>query len=193
MSPAGARRRLAPQERREELLAAAERALRRLGARCRVEDVVAEANAAKGTFYVYFPSWEDLLEALRARVFEDFDRRVADLPSPCTRKDWWAFLESSSERFVDFVLEMDGLHEALFHGALLEPTEDGGAVGRVAGLLQAGSEARAFAVADVDATARLVFALLHETVDSIEAGQDRAAALRALRDFLRRGLGGPRG
>jgi len=37
---------------------------------------VGAAGAAKGTFYVYFDSWEDLLLAIRARVYESFDRRL---------------------------------------------------------------------------------------------------------------------
>ena len=78
------RRRLQPDERREELLKAAESLLRR-GGTVRVEDVVAEARAAKGTFYVYFATWDDLLMAVRARIFAAFQAAGGDVQTSVRR------------------------------------------------------------------------------------------------------------
>ena len=57
------RRRLKPEARKLEIVEAAERLLQAGGgARVRVEDVVREAGVAKGTFFLYFPTLDDLLE-----------------------------------------------------------------------------------------------------------------------------------
>jgi hypothetical protein len=93
--------------------------------------------------------------------------------------------------FVDLVLELEGLHEAIFHGALAdEPPTDPSvdAVARVAALLTAGSAAGVFARLDVEPAARLIFALLHGAVDAIAEGQERERVLAALRELLHRML-----
>ncbi|WP_449066029.1 TetR/AcrR family transcriptional regulator [Planomonospora algeriensis] len=67
------RRRLSPNERRTELIDAAIRVLREQGEPAnRAAAVTAEAGTAKGTFYVYFPSWEDLLVAVHDRLMDDY-------------------------------------------------------------------------------------------------------------------------
>lgn len=73
------RRRLAPDARRAELIAAAISVLKQHGnaASC-VEDVTAAANAAKRTFYLYFPSWDDLLVSARLWPFLIFEKTTAD-------------------------------------------------------------------------------------------------------------------
>jgi AcrR family transcriptional regulator len=52
-----ARRRLNLEVRRQQIIEAAERLLKQNGPDVRVEDVEREAAAAKGTFYLYFPTW----------------------------------------------------------------------------------------------------------------------------------------
>ncbi len=78
------RRRLAPEQRRLELLEAGERIIRRKGSNARVEDIVQAANASKGTFYVYFETWESFLLELRHRVFQDLDARFERYRGDCT-------------------------------------------------------------------------------------------------------------
>lgn len=67
------RRRLQPEARRPEIIEAAERLLAAEGSRVRVEDVVREAGIAKGAFFPYFPTWDDLLETVRQRLVSAFD------------------------------------------------------------------------------------------------------------------------
>ena len=66
------RRRLTPELRRQEILDAAVLLLREKGMATRVEDVTLAAGAAKGTFFTCFPSWDDLLEAVRAHHIAEF-------------------------------------------------------------------------------------------------------------------------
>ncbi|HEY9218071.1 MAG TPA: helix-turn-helix domain-containing protein, partial [Phenylobacterium sp.] len=124
------RRRLAPEARKLEIIEAAERLLQSQGARVRVEDVVREAGVAKGTFFLYFPTWDDLLEAIRSRLVFEFD---ASYPLPTEVEapvDWPGLVEWQAEAFIDFTLTRQGLGEALFHSDFDErrPLADNGVV-----------------------------------------------------------------
>ena len=183
------RRRLQPDERREELLKAAETLLRR-GGTVRVEDVVAEARAAKGTFYVYFATWDDLLEAVRARIFAAFQAAhpIAPARAPADLAD---VVERVAVAFVDFTVGLEGLHDAIFHSdfAQRRPMPPGSdAVARLEGFLRAGQKAGDFPAFDAEYTARLLFAVIHETADAVIGGADRKRALIAMRRILRRAL-----
>jgi len=150
-----------------------------------VEDIVREAGAAKGTFYLYFPSFDALLVALRERVFAEFDTRY---PLPAAVKDWGSLSDSLATGFVDFTLGLGGLHHALFHSTAMQTLESFGAVSRIAAFIEAGMKARAFTKLDAQPMARLIFAMLHEAVDAIEGGEDRARVLRSLHTLLHRVL-----
>lgn len=55
----------APEERRAEIVETADRLFRELGyAKCSVEMIIREIGVAKGTFYYYFKSKTDILEAI---------------------------------------------------------------------------------------------------------------------------------
>ncbi|MFN3514589.1 MAG: TetR/AcrR family transcriptional regulator [Phenylobacterium sp.] len=188
-----ARRRLDPETRREEILAAAERLLIRDGAAVRVEDVAVEAGAGKGTFFHYFPSWDDLLEAVRTRTYARFDAHY-QLPTEVDGPiDWLQVMDDVSAAFVSFTLGQERLHDVLFHSdfARRRPAADD-AVRRVAAILRAAQEAGAFADLDPEPTARLVFALVHEAADAVGEGADRDRTLAALSVMLRRALAADR-
>src|SRR6516225_4042436 len=105
------RRRLQPEERKKEIVEAAERLLQANGAKVRVEDVVREAGVAKGTFFLYFPTWDDLLEAIRDRLVAEFD---AAYPLPTEVEgpvDWPELVESQAGAFIDFALARRGVGE----------------------------------------------------------------------------------
>jgi AcrR family transcriptional regulator len=185
------RRRLKPETRRNEIIEAAERLLRDRGPAVRVDDVVREAGAAKGTFYLYFPTWDDLLEVVRARVFEAFD---AAHPAPGSSKvdaDWKKDLEDYAEAFIDAAVAMGGIHDVIFHSGFAQRRPATGVVdtiGRLAAVLAAGRVAGAYAAVDTAPIARMLFAVIHETLDMVAAGGDRERALSGMRFVLRRTL-----
>ena len=185
------RRRLEPNARRQELVEAAERLLRERGAAVRIDDVIRAADTARGTFYLYFPTWDDLLEAVRERITADFDAAYP-LPVETTGPvDWPRVLDWLTAAFMDFTLELGGLHEAVFHGDFAErrpPRPDQDAIGRLTAIIRAGQEAGAFDVTDAEPTARLLFATLHEAVDAVIEGGDRDRHLAAARRILHRAL-----
>src|SRR5215468_6049285 len=109
------RRRLDPEVRRQEIIEAAERLLRRDGPNVRVEDVVREAGAAKGTFYLYFPTWDDLLDAIRRRLVVAFDAVHPIQLDRDASVDWPKLLDRLAVAFVDAIIGMGGLHTVLWH------------------------------------------------------------------------------
>lgn len=184
-----ARRRLQPEARKQEILEASVRLFNARGGQVRVEDVTREAGVAKGTFFLYFPTWDDLLEAVRQRLIVEFDTAN---PQPIEADgpiDWLGLVESQAAAFIDFTLSRQGLGDAIFHSDFAErrPLADNGIL-RIAAVIRAGQEAHAFGPVDPDPTARLLFATIHETADAVARGADRAASLAALNHLLRRTL-----
>lgn len=189
--PAGerVRRRLQPEARKREIVEAAERLLQADGARVRVEDVVRAAGVAKGTFFLYFPTWDDLLEAVRERLVSEFDT-THPLPTEIDGPvDWPGLVAQQACAFIDFTLSRRGIGEAVFHSDFAErrPLADN-AILRLSAVIRAGQEAEAFGPVDPEPTARLLFAAIHEAADAVAAGGDRAAIKAALQELLRRAL-----
>ncbi|MFZ5719725.1 MAG: TetR/AcrR family transcriptional regulator [Pseudomonadota bacterium] len=183
------RRRLSPQARKLEIVEAAERLLQARGSRVRVEDVVREAGVAKGTFFLYFPSWDDLLETIRDRLVAEFD---ATYPLPTERDgpvDWPAVMDGQAAAFIDFASARQGIGQALFHSDFVErrPLADN-AILRLSAIIRAGQEAGAFGPVDPEATARLLFAAIDEAPRAVAGGADRTAILASLQRLLRRTL-----
>ena len=110
-------RRRAPDERREQLLDAAERVLLDRGlAATTVADVADAADVAKGTLYLYFDSKDALLAGLRARYLARFTSAISASvagsgSAPLKRLD----------RFItglfEFSINNQQLHHLLFHQA----------------------------------------------------------------------------
>jgi AcrR family transcriptional regulator len=62
----------APEQRRDELMTAAQRLFLKFGVgSTTIEQITSDADVAKGTFYLYFASKEDVLEALRTKSSDE--------------------------------------------------------------------------------------------------------------------------
>ena len=74
----------APEERRQEIVETAERLFREVGyGKCSVEMIIREIGVAKGTFYYYFKSKEEILGAIVERTIaglEEMAQAIADDP-----------------------------------------------------------------------------------------------------------------
>jgi AcrR family transcriptional regulator len=181
------RRRLSPEARKLEIVEAAERLLQAQGARVRVEDVVREAGVAKGTFFLYFPTWDDLLETVRARLATEFETTHA--PPPDAAIDWAERVETQAAAFVDFTQSRRGIGEAVFHSDFAQRRPQAlDAVTRLASAIRSGQAVGAFGPVDPEPTARLLFAAIHDAADAVAAGGEREAILTALKTLLRRAL-----
>ena len=203
MTPAGppasaaapVRRRLEPDERRKELLDAALEVLRQKGPpECRVADITTAAGTAKGNFYRYFDSFDDLLVGVRDHLLDRYRREVERrLEARGDAPDWWEVLDTEIDAFLDFQADLGPLHDVAFHSDAassqpIEPDRSAGAL--IAAFLQAGIDDGSFAAVDVDATAALLFHVLHGAADQIAAGDDpertREAARHLITSTLRR-------
>ncbi len=77
-------RRKPPDERRSDLIEAAMKVFGQKGyARATISEIVKEAGVAQGTFYVYFESKEDILDAVAGHVLQD----IVDITSEISRSD----------------------------------------------------------------------------------------------------------
>lgn len=188
------RRRLNPAVRRAELLDTALRVLRAKGpANVRVEDITRAAGAAKGTFYLYFASWNDLLIAVREHLLSTYASEVRARFAAAAPSDQWPAFENECVRFVDFIIELGDLHKAVFHGPIEDQpiNETYSADTLIAGLLSAWIATGVCRPVDVDAAAPLVFAVMHTTADGIALTGDREKRLESMLDLLRAWLRAP--
>lgn len=182
-----ARRRLDPEARRSELLNAAIAVLRGMGPQeARVEDVTRAAGAAKGTFYLYFPSWDDLLVAVRDHLISTYAAEVHQRLAADTGMSWMT-IENECVRFVDFIVDLGDLHEAIFHGpSAKQPIgKERSADGLIAEMLMAGIISGASRPVAADLAASLLFSVLHTTADSIARNGEREAKIETLLQLLR--------
>ncbi len=89
----------APEERRAEIVAAADQLFRQKGyAKCSVDMIIREIGVAKGTFYYYFKSKADILAAIVDRTLNqvvELAEGVADEPSLTAMQKMEALLGNS--------------------------------------------------------------------------------------------------
>jgi AcrR family transcriptional regulator len=141
-----------------------------------VEDITAEARTAKGNFYRYFPTWDDLLVAVRDHILDSYRHDLVERYIDVSGIEWWKALDEEIDRFLEFQLGLGGLHEALFHGAPARSRpidSDRSAAATLAWFLRAGIVDGVFTAVDVDTTAVLLFDVLHGAADAIASGMDR--------------------
>jgi AcrR family transcriptional regulator len=190
------RPRTKPQElRRDELLASGERLFLAKGvAATSIDDVAAGADVAKGTFYLYFASKEDMLAALRERFAERHRAAISARVAAERPDDWGARLGAWVEGSVTFYLDQVALHDALFHARDLHPRRrnsrsENRVVTALAELLAEGTGAGAWSIDDPAMAAVLLFNALHGAVDHAIARREdgrRARLIRAVQaHFLR--------
>jgi AcrR family transcriptional regulator len=155
-----------------------------------VAEVTRAAGAAKGTFYLYFPSWEDMLAVVRERLIDACNAPLRDALAADDRGDWWAILEDQCGRFFDVVAEFGRHHALIFHAAL--PRDPGVASPSGPALLAAAIERGVadgcFGPVDAEAAAQLLFAAVHAAADAVLAGGERERWMTACTELAHRYL-----
>jgi AcrR family transcriptional regulator len=188
------RRRLSPEARRVELLEAALSVLRNRGPmNARVEDITGAAGAAKGTFYLYFTSWEDLLVEVRAHILSKYISEMNKRFTAEALTDWWNTFERECVHFVNFVVGLGDLHKAIFHGPIADRPLGTSISSEtiIAQMLKTGIESGACRPIEIDIAAQLLFSVLHTTADNISQTGDRERYLNSMFDLLRAWLRNP--
>jgi AcrR family transcriptional regulator len=177
----------APERRRGDLLDAALRIVLEKGvAGLTVDEVTARAEVAKGTFYLYFRSKEQLLRALQERFVDDLTARQRAELDALADGDWVGRLLHWMESSIRGYLAGAELHDALFlhppaardrqgHGHVADPAANRHAAA-LAEILRAGTAAGAFALTDPELAAVLLYNTMHGTADYLI---ERAGGLEA--------------
>ncbi|MFI0421246.1 TetR/AcrR family transcriptional regulator [Spongiactinospora sp. 9N601] len=199
MATSRSRRRLSPEARRGELIDAAIRLLDS-GQEVTnwVQAVTSEADAAKGTFYVYFSSWDDMLAAVRERVLRGYVDRFHELAEATGPIDWWAVLDAEFAAALDSIAKPGGLHAAVFHTGGRHTVAPAPApadvdmgqdiIPAMAKALRRGMDDGALRQVDPRIAATVLFTVLHGAADAIAAGQRPEPWLESVRDLARRWL-----
>ncbi len=184
-----------PEIRREELMDAAQRLFLEKGfAATSVAEIVDAADVAKGTFYLYFQTKDDVLKALQARFVELFCERIDAVARASASDSWVRRLDVLMETCVLGYLDEVALHDLVFQQ--FQPTKRdmkraNPLVSRLTSFLVEGHAAGAFAFVDARLTAVMLFNSMHSAVDDCLADGsdvDRRRLVAAVTDFCRRAV-----
>jgi len=158
-----------PEQRRTELMDAAERLFLEQGvAPTTIEQITDGAGVAKGTFYLYFSSKDDILSALGDRFGGLHLERIKTALAKVPAENWKAKLTAWASACLNGYLDSIELHDVLFYG-FRPPTREGPVrntvIDHLAGLLRDGVSAGAWTIEDPELTAVFFFSGLHAVVD----------------------------
>ena len=180
--------------RRGELMDAAERLFLEKGfSATSVSEIVEGADVAKGTFYLYFKTKDDVLTALRFRFVEDFCERL-DAAMAHNFESWAARLDAWATTCVAAYLDKIALHDLVFEpysAVTREMKANNLVIIRLTTLLEDGVRAKAWSLEQPVLTAAMLFYAMHGAVDvnlAAEKPLDRAALTETIRTFYRQAL-----
>ena len=188
-----------PEERRDELMNAALRLFLKHGVGpTTIEQITSGADVAKGTFYLYFSSKEEVLAALGKRFAEELLAGIKAAIAAKRNEDWTGKLATWARAGVAGYLDAIRLHDVVFAGSHRPPTRKGLVdniiIDHLARLLQAGAAAGAWSIDDPRSTAIFLFGGLHGLVDDACISEKRVSRSRLaqqLEQFCLRTVGLP--
>lgn len=166
-----------PEERRDELMNAAQHLFLKQGvAPTTIEQITSGADVAKGTFYLYFSSKEDILAALGERFAQELLASIKTAIAAKPEEDCKGKLATWATACVTGYLDSIRLHDIVFYGsrpATREGLVDNIIIDHLSGLLEAGVDAGAWSIDDPRFTAVFLFSGLHGVVDDAYTKEKR--------------------
>ncbi len=185
-----------PEERREELMNAAERLFLKHGVGpTTIEQITLAADVAKGTFYLYFSSKEDVLAALEERFSRDLLTKIKSAVEEEPEKDWRGKLAAWVAACVHGYLDSIRLHDILFYTTRQTTREglvDNIVIDHLVELLQCGADEGVWSIDSPRPLAVFVFSGLHAVVDdAYSKGEhmNRSRLIRRIEQMCARTLG----
>lgn len=158
-----------PEQRLDELVTAAQHLFLQQGfGPTTIEQITSAAQVAKGTFYLYFKSKEDVRNALGDRFANDHLTRIRTAVGRKAAEDWQGKLSAWVAASVSFYLDSIKLHDVLFFEGRTPTREglvDNLVVTHLTELLGEGARAGAWTVEDPRASAVFLFSGMHGAVD----------------------------
>lgn len=166
-----------PEVRRDELMNAAQHLFLERGVEATtIEQITSGAAVAKGTFYLYFSSKEDVRAALGERFAQKHLASIKAAIAERPEEDWNGKLATWAKASVAFYLDAIQLHDMLFYESR-SPTRaglvDNIVIDHLLELLQAGVDAEAWSIDDPRFTAVFLFSGLHGVVDDAYTKEKR--------------------
>jgi len=165
----------APEKRRDELMVAAQHLFLEQGVGATtIEQIALGAEVAKGTFYLYFSSKEDVLAALRDRFAQELLLGIKAAVADKAAEDWMGKLAAWAEAGVAGYVASSALHDMLFYAARPATSEglvDNILIDDLVELLAGGVAAEAWYVEDARFVAVFLFNGLHGVVDGVKVGE----------------------
>jgi AcrR family transcriptional regulator len=187
-----------PQDRRRDIMDAAVKVFSHKGiAEATIADVTRVAGVAKGTFYLYFESREQLLAALRERFMQDMLDHAAPFMERVGTEDWWALADDVVASIIDFTLQHSDTISLFMQGPRTPEVLDILAkcermpIEMMAEGIRAGVDAGVFHVSDPEMAASFLFhALDGAALGAILYGgkPDRDRMVRVGREIFRKML-----
>ncbi|MGH7920090.1 MAG: TetR/AcrR family transcriptional regulator [Candidatus Dormibacteraceae bacterium] len=188
----------APDDRRQDILAAGLDLFRTIGfGDSTIADIATRAGIAKGTFYLYFDSKDDLLGVLWEAYVDDLVRKGAEVLS--LEDDWWPTMDRLWAVLIEHAAQHAELHRIVYGGAngrareLCKQSSQ-----RIIDLLSLyvmrGADEGAFQSDDVRLTSRLVYLAAEGLLDDIgrhEKIVDPAPIVAAVQELCHRALADP--
>ncbi len=173
------------EERRNELMNAAQLLFLEQGVEpTTIEQITTAAEVAKGTFYLYFGSKEEIRAALGDRFARQLLTRIETAVAENGIEDWKGKLSSWVTAGVNGYLDSIQIHDVLFYGSQ-SPTREGLIdniiIDHLAGMLQAGVDAGGWLTGDARFTAIFLFSALHGVVQHACAKEKRINRNRLVR------------
>lgn len=168
-----------PQERRAELMNAAQRLFLQNGVDLTsIEQITDGADVAKGTFYLHFASKDDVLLALRDRFIREFLEELKKAIARRPEGDWRGKLAAWAKAGTIYFLEKAAIHDLVYHKYQPPSPKDDMeniVIVHLSGLLDAGTAAGAWSVDDHRFTATFLFHGLHGVIHETLAKEKRVA------------------
>ncbi|MCE4056885.1 TetR/AcrR family transcriptional regulator [Pseudomonas sp. Au-Pse12] len=166
----------------EELMTAAESLFLSQGVEATtISEIVQRADVAKGTFYHYFPSKNELLVALGQRYTQNYLQRLETAVAACPEDDWVAKVSCWIGTSVQAYLDTYRLHDIVYpnhHHHDRGNPEKSAILTQLLGILDGGQRAGCWSLAQPGVMASLIYAGVHgATDDVIAAGEEDGRAL----------------
>src|ERR1700722_1152070 len=141
-----------------------------------IEQITAGARVAKGTFYLYFSSKENILDALGDRFAEDLLTVIKTAVAEKHGENWKGKLAAWSAACLTHYLDSIRLHDVIFYSFRPRSREglvDNIIVDHLEALLRSGADAGAWKIEDPRFTAVFLFSALHGIVVYTRAREKR--------------------
>jgi AcrR family transcriptional regulator len=159
----------------DELMSAAEKLFLAKGVEATtINEIVEEARVAKGTFYHYFSSKNEMLEALGGRYTSQFLERLREAVDACLEDDWEARLRAWISVSVEAYVQTYRTHDIVYtnHHHHDRSNKDKNAIlDQLLDIIEGGRTAGAWATDQPRIVALLIYSGVHGATDDIIAAQ----------------------